>query len=276
MTIDLDLTPSATDAAAASSPDAATAAPRERRHAVAGLYNLRDTGGYRAAGGTSRWGKLLRSDALHRFDATGRDRLAEIGVAHIIDLRGGDERATAPSAVDGLEVTVHHLPVFDDADPAAQATTHVGLVPVYDPIVDERGAQLVDAIRVIIAADDDDAVLVHCTAGKDRTGLVVAFALAAAGVDRDDVVADYAATAENLRGEWSDAMTAVFEQRGIELTAGMVELITESPAEVLEALLERIDREHGSISAYLLAHGLTPTELERLTAVIIDPAATAV
>jgi len=56
----------------------------------------------------------------------------------------------------------------------------------------------------------------------------------------------------------------------------MVELITESPAEVLEALLERIDREHGSISAYLLAHGLTPTELERLTAVIIDPAATAV
>jgi len=219
MTIDLDLTPSATDAAAASSPDAATAAPRERRHAVAGLYNLRDTGGYRAAGGTSRWGKLLRSDALHRIDATGRDRLAEIGVAHIIDLRGGDERATAPSAVDGLEVTVHHLPVFDDADPAAQATTHVGLVPVYDHIVDERGAQLVDAIRVIIAADDDDAVLVHCTAGKDRTGLVVAFALAAAGVDRDDVVADYAATAENLRGEWSDAMTAVFEQRGIELTA---------------------------------------------------------
>jgi protein-tyrosine phosphatase len=276
MTIDLDLTPSATDAAAASSPDAATAAPRERRHAVAGLYNLRDTGGYRAAGGTSRWGKLLRSDALHRIDATGRDRLAEIGVAHIIDLRGGDERATAPSAVDGLEVTVHHLPVFDDADPAAQATTHVGLVPVYDHIVDERGAQLVDAIRVIIAADDDDAVLVHCTAGKDRTGLVVAFSLAAAGVDRDDVVADYAATAENLRGEWSDAMTAVFEQRGIELTAGMVELITESPAEVLEALLERIDREHGSISAYLLAHGLTPTELERLTAVIIDPAATAV
>ncbi|MEO2130796.1 MAG: tyrosine-protein phosphatase [Microbacterium sp.] len=276
MTIDLDLTPSATDAAAASSPDAATAAPRERRHAVAGLYNLRDTGGYRAAGGTSRWGKLLRSDALHRIDATGRDRLAEIGVAHIIDLRGGDERATAPSAVDGLEVTVHHLPVFDDADPAAQATTHVGLVLVYDHIVDERGAQLVDAIRVIIAADDDDAVLVHCTAGKDRTGLVVAFALAAAGVDRDDVVADYAATAENLRGEWSDAMTAVFEQRGIELTAGMVELITESPAEVLEALLERIDREHGSISAYLLAHGLTPTELERLTAVIIDPAATAV
>ncbi len=276
MTIDLDLTPSATDAAAASSPDAATAAPRERRHAVAGLYNLRDTGGYRAAGGTSRWGKLLRSDALHRIDATGRDRLAEIGVAHIIDLRGGDERATAPSAVDGLEVTVHHLPVFDDADPAAQATTHVGLVPVYDHIVDERGAQLVDAIRVIIAADDDDAVLVHCTAGKDRTGLVVAFALAAAGVDRDDVVADYAATAENLRGEWSDAMTSVFEQRGIELTAGMVELITESPAEVLEALLERIDREHGSISAYLLAHGLTPTELERLTAVIIDPAATAV
>ena len=105
---------------------------------------------------------------------------------------------------------------------------------------------------------------------------IVMIAGASATVDRDDVVADYAATAENLRGEWSDAMTAVFEQRGIELTAGMVELITESPAEVLEALLERIDREHGSISAYLLAHGLTPTELERLTAVIIDPAATAV
>lgn len=240
-----------------------------RRHDLAGVYNFRDTGGYRAAGGTSRWGKLYRSDALHRLDDAGRARIAELGIAHVVDLRGADERTNAPSALDGLGIRVHHLPVFDDADPGAQASSRVGLAPVYDVMVDQRGAQLAQAIRVIADAADGEAVLVHCTAGKDRTGLVVAFALLAAGVDRDDAVADYAATADNLRGEWADRMLETFATRTGALTPEIVELVTASPAPVLEALLDRIDAEHGSIRAYLSAHGLTEAELDRLASALI-------
>lgn len=240
-----------------------------RHHRVSGLYNLRDTGGYRAGDATSRWGKLFRSDALHRIDEEGRARLADLGVAHVVDLRGGDERLTAPSALDGLAARVHHLPVFDDAAPARQAGARIGLVEVYDHMVDERGAHLASAIRVIAEAGDDEAVLVHCTAGKDRTGLVVAFALLAAGVDRDEVVADYAATSANLAGEWADAMLTAFTGRGQELTPEIVELVTASPAPVMEAVLERIDHEHGSIREYLRRQGLTDGELDRLTRALV-------
>ncbi|MDQ4214617.1 tyrosine-protein phosphatase [Microbacterium capsulatum] len=246
-----------------------TTSAANRRHETPGVYNLRDTGGYRAGTRTSRWGKLLRSDALHRLDASGRDLLGELGVAHIVDLRGADELRTAPSSLDGLAVQVHHLPVFDDAAPASRAGLQVGLAPIYDHMVDERGANLADAIRVIALAGDDEAVLVHCTAGKDRTGLVVAFALSAAGVDRDEVVADYAQTAANLQGEWADAMLAGFRDSGAELTPEVVELVTASPAPVLAALLERVDREHGSVRAYLAAHGMTEDELDRLTAALV-------
>ncbi|GAA5090097.1 hypothetical protein GCM10025760_15150 [Microbacterium yannicii] len=241
-----------------------------RLHTVPGVYNLRDTGGYHAAAGTTRWGKLFRSDALHRIDAAGRARLTELGIAHIVDLRGTDERRTAPSLLDGLDARVHHLPVFDDAAPAVQAGVPIGLAPIYDHMVDERGAHLVAAIRVIADAADDEAVLVHCTAGKDRTGLVVAFALRAVGVDRDEVVADYAQTSDNLRGEWADAMLRTFQDRGHHLTPEIVELVTASPAPIMTALLDRIEREHGSVAAYLRAQGLTAAELERLTGALID------
>lgn len=240
-----------------------------RRYELPGLYNLRDTGGYAADTGTSRWGKLLRSDALHRIDETGRARLIDLGVAHVVDLRGANERQAAPSLLDGVGAVVHHLPVFDDAAPALQAGQRVGLAPLYDHMVDERGTHLAAAIRVIAAAGEGEAVLVHCTAGKDRTGLVVAFALLAAGVQRDEVVSDYAATAENLRGEWADSMLRGFEKQGHQLSPEIIELVTASPADVMDALLERIDREHGSIRDYLQAQSLTRPELDRLTAVLV-------
>ncbi|MGW8482584.1 tyrosine-protein phosphatase [Microbacterium sp. NPDC055903] len=240
-----------------------------RRHVVPGVYNLRDTGGYAAGEGASRWGKLFRSDALHLLDDAGRSLLADLGIAHIVDLRGSDELRTAPSSLDGLEVTVHHLPVFDEAAPAAQLDLKVGLAPVYDHMVDERGANLVEAIRVIAEAADDEAVLVHCTAGKDRTGLVIAFALTAAGVDRDEVVADYAQTADNLRGEWADRMLARYGAEAGDLDPAVVEIVTASPAEVIDALLQRIDAEHGSMRDYLIAQGMTTTELDRLRAVLV-------
>lgn len=245
---------------------AVVAEPRARRHELPGIHNLRDTGGYRLGEGSGRWGRLFRSDALHRLDDAGRARLAELGIAHVVDLRGESERKAAPSRLDGLDVRVHELPVFDEAAPAEQLRLEAGLEPVYHHMVDERGDRLAAAIKVIADAGEDEAVLVHCTAGKDRTGLVIAFALAAAGVEREDVVADYAATEANLRGEWADAMLAGLTGRGAELTPAVVELVTASPAPVLTRLLERIDREHGSMRGYLVAQGLADADLDRLAA----------
>ena len=132
-----------------------------RRHILPGLYNLRDVGGYPASGGTTRWGKLFRSDALHGIDDAARSHLRDLGIGHVVDLRGADERRRQPSSLSGLPLRVHEVPVFDDAAPATQALHELDLAWPHDHIVDDRPAALVDAIRVIGRAGDDDAVLVH-------------------------------------------------------------------------------------------------------------------
>ena len=244
-----------------------TSANRVRHHPVPGLYNLRDVGGYPAEAGATRWGKLFRSDGLHQLDNTGRRILSELGIAHIVDLRRADERRDAPSRVDGVGARMHLCPIFADAAPLSR--TRLSLAKLYDHIVDARGPRLASAIRVIAEAGANQAVLVHCTAGKDRTGLVIAFALLAAGVHRAEVVADYAASADYLRGEWTEVMLAEAAAGVNELPEETVALITTSPAATLSALLERIDREHGSIRSYLQAQGLTAAELDRLRTVLI-------
>lgn len=82
----------------------------DRRRRLPGLYNFRDVGGYDVSAGRVRWGKLFRSDALHRIDDVARQRLTELGVAHVVDLRSAMELEAAPNAVDGLALTLHHLP----------------------------------------------------------------------------------------------------------------------------------------------------------------------
>ncbi len=249
--------------------EAGAVVPPQRRHELAGVYNLRDTGGYRAARGSSRWGKLFRSDAPHRVDEAGRAHLTSLGITQVVDLRGPQERLTALSLLDGLGMRIHNLPVFDESAPATQLRERARLELVYDLMVDERGPRLAEAIGVIADASDDEAVPVHYTAGKDRTGVVVALALSAAGVDRDDVVADYAQTADNLRGDWAKGMLASVEGSARGLTPELIELVTASPAAVMDALLARLDRQYGSVRDYLSAQGLATSRIDRLATTLI-------
>jgi protein-tyrosine phosphatase len=246
-------------------PDAQTPT---RRHAVPGTYNLRDVGGYRAGDGETRWGKLFRSDALHRLDADSRAELGSLGIRSVVDLREANERNAAPSLLEGLDIRVHHLPVFDGAAPTRLAEERVTLDEVYGRIVDERGANLVRVIRVI-ARSGDEPVLVHCTAGKDRTGLVIALTLLAVGVHRTEVVADYALTQQHLAGEWLARRRSEVLTDGTEGTPALDQLLGGSPPDALERILDRIDREHGSVEGYLSAHGLGEDDREQLLAVLV-------
>lgn len=248
-----------------------TIAPTDdRRLPVAGTYNLRDTGGYPAAGGSTRWGRLFRSDALHNLTAESRRSLADLGITTVVDLRTPDELRTAPSGVDGAAVTVHHVPIFDD-NPATASLRDVTLERVYDAMIEQGGANLARAAAVIAAAGEG-AVLVHCTAGKDRTGVLVALVLLAVGVEREAVVADYAATEANLAGEWADGMLAALRSNGFEPDAAAVELISASPAALIEHVIDRVEAGWGSAAGYLRAGGLADAELDALRTALIHPA----
>lgn len=244
---------------------------RGKRIPIAGTYNLRDAGGYSCDGGTVRNGRLFRSDALHALNDEGRESLGDIGIRHIIDLRHADEREQAPNAVGGFEIQLHECPIVDAASSRRQATTSVSLADVYNAFANDFASNLIGAVR-IVAAVADEPVLVHCTAGKDRTGLVIALILAAVGVAQSDIVADYSRSEEYLRGEWTDAMLAKYTEQFGTLTPEVTELVSASPATVIDSLLTRIVAEHGSIPLYLSAHGLTDDESNALRTALVEPA----
>ncbi|WP_349428612.1 tyrosine-protein phosphatase [Microbacterium sp. LWS13-1.2] len=107
------------------------------------------------------------------------------------------------------------------------------------------------------------AVLVHCTAGKDRTGVAVALLLDAVGVDREAIVADYAISERNLAGPWAERMLAGIEQMGAPLTPEIRELVTGTPPAAIEQALAWLD-ERGGSAAYLQSGGLADAELNAL------------
>jgi len=234
---------------------------------VPGTYNFRDVGGLPARTGVVRGGVLYRSDGLFRLGDDGRADLRDLGVGIVIDLRDDNEARAMPDDLDGLDVEVLRLPVFEGSG-ASQGMAGISLEALYDRIVTQHASVVVSALREIASAGDR-SVIVHCTAGKDRTGVVVALALLAVGVDREAVVDDYAQTESNLAGEWLEGMVAVVSKYGVPDTPELRSLMGGSPREAIEGVLDTIERAHGSVREYLLASGLHLGDLAALERLLI-------
>lgn len=231
---------------------------------VEGVSNIRDVGGMPANGGRIRSGVLLRSGQLSGATASGAAAL-RAQVRHIVDLRDGEEVAAEPTEIEGPDTT--HLPLFlGSVRSFFEADT--SLEDLYLHLLEESGERLVDAIRIIAAGE---CTLVHCTVGKDRTGVTVALALAAVGADREAVIADYALTESQLpaqRTRWIAEYLRTQHPEAVHAVA----LATQSPAPVMRRLLQQVDERWGSAAAYLRARGMTEAELAALVAALVEPA----
>lgn len=241
---------------------------RNRPYPVEGTYNFRSTAGYAAGTRTIRDGKLYRSDGLHGLTDAGRRQFTEFGIRLVIDLRDRTELAKSPSRLEGLPLEVRHNPIFDEGNVPGTAEV-ITLADIYRLMVRSNAERLAGAVR-LIADSGSDPVLVHCTAGKDRTGVVIALALLAAGVDREQVILDYTASEENLRGEWSEAMFAAASSHPGLANAGeeLRQIISASPSAVLRTTLDLVDELYGSALGLLKTHGFVDADLERLANVL--------
>lgn len=241
--------------------------------AVPGTFNFRDVGGLPADTGTVRSGVLFRSDGLHRLGEAGRAALRELGVGVVIDLRDTNETTIMPDDLDGLDVEVKSLPVFEGSG-ASQSMVGVRLDDLYERIVGQHSGVIIEVLRDVIAAgsraEGSRASVVHCTAGKDRTGVVVAFALLAVGTNRDAVVENYSESEQNLAGEWLDHMVQMATQYGVPDTPELRTLMGGSPSAAIEAAIDQAERDHGSVREYLLAAGLELSELAELERILIE------
>jgi protein-tyrosine phosphatase len=161
-----------------------------------GTFNVRDVGGYATADGRrTRWRTLLRADSLHRLSEAAQLQLVDMGLRTAIDLRRASEVADCPNVFcRSRSVRYRALPVFDDV---AERGAPRSLEATYRHALDTRQPQL-RAIVGALASPRALPALVHCTAGKDRTGLVIALLLELAGVSRETVVEDYALSGRYL------------------------------------------------------------------------------
>lgn len=245
--------------------------------AASALPSIVDPTGVAAVPGTANFrtigppahvrpGALWRADGLADLGEDGRDALRTLGVRTVVDLRQDVERDQHPDDLDGVGADLRAVPILgDDLDVA----TITGLDDLYDRILSRRGDRLTDAVRALAAPGAFPAV-VHCSAGKDRTGLVAALVLSVAGVPADVIAEDYARTAELLRGEALERVHA----RALEAGLGAQQLAAAltSPADAMTRALRTVADEHGGAEAYLRRHGLTDDELARLRDALALPA----
>lgn len=187
-----------------------------------GAVNVRDMGGLATTdGGTIRTGRLLRADNLQQLTSGDVDLLvSRIGLRHVVDLRSDTEVGLeGPGPLTRVSaITIHHLSLFAEGGGLTdvEADTPTGIdtdkilpwqdrpdegghesersVGHYLGYLADRPDSIVGALRVM----RHGTAIVHCAAGKDRTGVVIAFALEVLGVAREQIVADYTATGVRL------------------------------------------------------------------------------
>jgi protein-tyrosine phosphatase len=222
-----------------------------RHLALAGAPNFRDLGGYATASGKHvRWRQLFRTNALGAaLPAHAQAVLRDMGLGTVCDLRGVAERAHRPTQLAGVRVL--HLPIepailarLQDAQAQGQALTadfaHAAMLQSYRNLVLRWSPVLREMFQVLLATEHPLAF--HCTAGKDRTGLVAALILSALDVPRATVWQDYLLSQQY----WTEPPRAVPG-----MSADVLRVVNGVDAAFLGAAFDVIDTAHGGMAAYL-------------------------
>lgn len=223
-----------------------------------GLHNARDLGGLPAATTVTRPGRIFRTPRLDGLDARGWTELVDAGVRTIVDLRNPHE--IQPLAIP-TGVTRLHRPVevWEDRDFMARWGDALDSPEYYRANLELWPELIVAALRAVAHAPDG-AVVVHCSAGRDRTGLVTALLLSLVEVPQEAIVDDYAAAVVAMNDY---ALAGFGDETGRspdELRARLVEVTGH-----LRAFLSDLD-----VAAYLTAHGMSGDELAQVRARLLD------
>jgi protein-tyrosine phosphatase len=250
-----------------------------------GAVNVRDLGGLPAEDGWIAPGVLLRADNLQGLTAADVDELVGArGVRVVVDLRTGAEvELEGPGPLVGQgRVDIRHRSLYPEGGERTDlAAVDDGVLPwhgrriegdpadspavrIYLGYLRDRPDSIVAALHDVVAADG--ATIVHCAAGKDRTGVVCALALEAVGVPRAAVVADYLATGERIGPLMARLRASPTYAPDLDGRPDDAHL---PRAETMERVLAVLDERHGGPAGWLEAHGFGAAERAALRARLV-------
>ena len=263
---------------------------------LSGAWNFRDVTS--TTRGLIRPGRLFRAGELSHLDDTGRHQMTQLGITDVADLRSPPEvRSHGPGLVpDG--VVIHLLPFVEDVLPDGEEAPHEHAFarlmtekPDDESTSDAAARYMTEEYgrialaplarravhRMVSLLGDERSLLVHCFAGKDRTGFTVAVVLEAAGLDRDAIMADYLASnaaAPELRTQIMERIKARFDGELPSETADFTEARLSDDVlgvreDYLASALRSVEEEFGSVTGYLRAADVTDDDLTRLRVALL-------
>jgi protein-tyrosine phosphatase len=237
-----------------------------------GCLNARHLGGFVTEDGrVTSSAALVRSDNLARLTPAGRDALVADGVSTVIDLRFRQELEKEPNPFAShnfdSRIAYHHLPLM-----TTERAEAIALVRAAETTQDAYRATLegfqanVGEIMKAIAGSAPGRIVMHCSAGKDRTGLIAALALRLVGVSRQDIAEDYLMTNTCLQASYDQELALIADPEERARKALDLQL---SAAFILETL-DHVTEGYGSVAGYLETCGLDNETLERLRRRLLD------
>ncbi|WP_297799131.1 tyrosine-protein phosphatase [uncultured Brevundimonas sp.] len=228
------------------------------------IENFRDFGGYRGRYGEVRRGVLFRSGQLSRASDADLMALADLNLSDVVDLRRSSERAKQPDRLpEGWAGRMISTDIGGDGE-----APHIQFLKS-GALTEETGRDYMantyrrmpfDPAHVALFRDWFDALaqapsalLVHCAAGKDRTGLLCALTQTVLGVEEDDIFADYMATnqAVDLKGRAGDLALKLEKVTGRPVSHEAVVAFLGVRADFLHGAFEAIRKEAGTVERYL-------------------------
>jgi len=220
--------------------------------------NFRDLGGYKkTSGGVTGFGKIYRSDLLTKLDETDAKTLSAHNINCVIDLRNAREIKEYPSLF-AINKNFHYYNVsltdgliYKDFDPYIMED----MWRLYIGLVDEA-ADMVARVFSIMAQNADCGIVFHCTAGKDRTGVIAALLLMCAGVGEDDIISDYAMSYDLLKS-YLEADKAMLKAKGLIYP----DHVFRSDPENIMRFIEHLEAKYKTAEDYLKNAGVTNEEM---------------
>jgi protein-tyrosine phosphatase len=202
---------------------------------------------------------MVRSDSMANLTPAGRAAMVAYGVTKVIDLRTDEELLRAPNpCADNAGLVYVHLPLIDDSMMVGLGEAS-GMFERYLWMLDGRP----EAFRAIFetVAEADGGLVFHCFAGKDRTGLVAAMLLAAAGVPDHAIASDFEETDAQLAVRYQEWIAAAAPERRGEMREEL-----RCPPDRILGVLDHLEQRWGGVHGYMEAAGLSAAAIDRLSA----------
>ena len=240
-----------------------------------GCFNVRDLGGLgTASGGRTRRGAVVRADNVRRLSAAGWQAAIDHGVRRLVDLRFEGEVPDEPNPHESIQVV--GVSLFGQHDPRVERAFDERILEAEDVAsvfaagyiraLEENADRVVAAVAAVADSDHADGIVIHCFAGKDRTGIISALLLGVAGVPDEIVAADYAASGPNMEHLFGNWIATAESESELELR----QRLAQAPHTTMIAVLAWLRDSAGGAAGYLRQAGLTDEQVTRLRARLVE------